>query len=115
MTQDTMSYDRFERTDCEYPAETFGLFPRVAAVQIEHKADRYCKDCATDLIGSKLIKRLKTENIGYDHGRPDTFGNITAVFTDHEVSCGTDRCGHCGIGLNVRVIHEQCSTDCPEA
>lgn len=105
MSDETMRYDRFERADSDLTADTFGLSPGVAGVQMEHKADVFCPHCAEDILGSELFDRLKEDDLGYDHPHADELGNVTAVLSTTEWDCPGANCGHCGIPLDVRVLH----------
>jgi len=112
-----MQYDRFERADSEYTAETFGLWPGVAAVHMEHHADVFCQTCARDILGDDLFEQLKQDDLGYDHPKADELGNVAVVLSDEEWDCPGSDCGHCGIPLDVRVIHYDgvCQPDtCPQ-
>lgn len=100
-----MRYDKLERADADHTAETFGLKPGVAGVYMEHKADVFCQDCATDILGEELMERLSNANLGYDHPMADELGNVAVTLTSEEWDCPGATCGHCGIPLDVRVIH----------
>lgn len=116
MSDESMTFERFERADAEHTADTFGLRPGVAGVQMEHKADVFCPTCAKDILGD-CFDRLKEENLGYDHPHADELGNVTAVLSSEEWDCPGANCGHCGIPLDVRTIHyaDVCQPDtCPE-
>lgn len=102
---DDMTYDRLERADSGYSADTFGLRPGVAGVYMEHKADVFCGTCARDILGEDLFNRLKRERVGYDHDRVDELGNVAAVLSSEEWDCPGADCGHCGVPLDVRTIH----------
>jgi hypothetical protein len=112
-----MQYEQLERADADYTADTFGLSPGVAAVYMEHEADVFCEQCARGILGDELLERLKEDNLGYDHPKSDELGNVAAVLSTEEWDCPGARCGHCGIELDVRVIHYDgvCHPDtCPE-
>lgn len=114
---DDMTYERFERADADYEAGTFGLRPGVAGVYMEHHADVFCKTCAKDILGEELFQDLKQDDLGYDHPMADELGNVAAVLSTEEWDCPGANCGHCGISLDVRVIHYDgvCQPDtCPE-
>jgi hypothetical protein len=118
MTDDPdMTFETFERTDAGHKADTFGLRPGVAAVYMEHKADVFCETCATDILGEELFQQLKEDDLGYDHPKADELGNVAAVLSTEEWDCPGAFCGHCGIQLDVRVIHYDavCQPDlCPQ-
>ena len=101
----TMTYERLERADPDDCATTVGKPPGVAGVHIEHKADVFCPDCARDILGDDLYARVKQEAPGYDHDRADELGGVSAVFSTSEWDCPGASCGHCGIPLDVRVLH----------
>lgn len=112
-----MQYDQFERADADYTADTFGLTPGVAAVYMEHKADVFCQTCARDILGDDIFERVKEERVGHDHDKVDELGNVAAVLSTEEWDCPGANCGHCGIQLDVRVIHYDgvCQPDtCPQ-
>jgi len=112
-----MTYDRLERSDTDYTADTFGLTPGVAAVYMEHQADVFCETCARDILGEELFGRLKDGDLGYDHPKADELGNVAAVLSTEEWDCPGAFCGHCAVQLDVRVIHYDgvCEPDrCPE-
>jgi hypothetical protein len=112
-----MQYDHLERAGSDHTAPTFGLAPGIAGVHIEHKADVFCKDCAKGILGEELFQRVKREDPNYDHELSDELGNVAAVLSSEEWDCPGATCGHCGIGLDVRVIHHDgvCQPDtCPE-
>jgi hypothetical protein len=100
-----MTYEAFERADADYEADTFGLTPGVAAVYMEHMADVFCKTCARDMLGDDLFSQLKEDNLGYDHPKADQYGNVAAVLSTEEWDCPGANCGHCGVPIDVRVIH----------
>jgi len=100
-----MTYAPLERAECTYTAETWGLWPGVAAVYMEEHADVFCKTCAKDILGEALFERLREENLGYDHPLADTLGNVAVVLSDEEWDCPGAHCGHCGIALDVEVVH----------
>jgi hypothetical protein len=100
-----MTYEPFARSDADHTADTFGLWPGVAAVNMEHKADVFCKTCARDILGEELFERLKDDGLGCDHPKGDELGNVAAVLSTEEWDCPGAFCGHCGIELDVRVIH----------
>ncbi len=111
-----MEYDQFERADADYTADTFGLWPGVAAVYMEHKADVFCETCATDILGEELMERLKDDDLGHDHPKSDELGNVAVVLSDEEWDCPGPNCGHCGVPLDVHTIHYEgvCQPDsCP--
>lgn len=111
-----MEYDQFERADADDTADTFGLSPGVAAVQMERKADVFCRTCARDMLGEEAFDRLKEENLGHDHELAGEFGNVTVVLSSEEWDCPGANCGHCGVPLDVKDIHyeEVCQLDtCP--
>jgi hypothetical protein len=113
---DDMTHDPFGRTDADHTAETFGLAPGVAGVYMEKMADVFCRDCARDILGEELFERLKEDSLGYDHPKADELGNVAAVLASEEWDCPGATCGHCGISLDVRVIHYDgpCQPDtCP--
>lgn len=117
MSETEMRYDRLERSDCDHTAETWGKWPGIAGVYIEKLADIYCRQCASDILGDELMDRLKSENPGYDHAKSDELGNIAAVLSDEEVDCPGQNCGHCGIEIDVKVLHypDVCRPDwCPQ-
>lgn len=106
-----MTYERLERADADYEADTFGLSPGVAAVYMEHMADVFCKTCAKDVLGDDLFSRVKEENV-----HTDEYGNVAAVLSTEEWDCPGANCGHCGVPIDVRVIHYDsvCRVDwCP--
>lgn len=103
MTTDT--YERFERADADYTADTFGLWPGVAGVYMEHKADVFCPTCAEDILGEELFEQLKDDDLGCDHPLVNELGNVAAVLSTEEWDCPGANCGHCGISLDVNVIH----------
>jgi hypothetical protein len=112
-----MQHDQFERAGHDHTAPTFGLAPGIAGVYMEHKADVFCKDCAEDILGEELFQRVKREDLGHDHELSDELGNVAAVLSSEEWDCPGATCGHCGIDLDVRVIHYDgvCQPDtCPE-
>lgn len=112
-----MKYERFERADAEYTADTFGLTPGVAGVYMEEKADVFCQTCARGILGDELLEQLKEDALGYDHPKADELGNVAAVLSSEEWDCPGARCGHCGIQLDVHVIHYDgvCQPDtCPQ-
>jgi hypothetical protein len=112
-----MTYDHLERADADHKAETVGLRPGIAGVYMEHHADVFCPTCARDILGDDLFERVKTESPGYDHDKSDELGNVAAVLSTEEWDCPGANCAHCGIGLDVRVIHYDsvCQPDwCPE-
>jgi len=112
-----MTYARGARADVDYTADTVGLWPGIAAVYLEEAADVFCNQCAEDLLGPELYGRVRTEDVGYDHEQTDELGNVTAVLSTEEWDCPGASCGHCGITLDVTVIHydDVCQPDCEEA
>lgn len=105
MAANDMTHDRLGRADTDHTADTFGLRPGVAAVQMEHQADVFCKDCARDILGPDLFETLKKEDLGHDHPKADELGNVTAVLSSEEWDCPGANCGHCGIPLDVKTVH----------
>ena len=101
----TDPYERFERADADYTADTFGLWPGVAGVYMEHKADVFCPTCAEDILGEELFEQLKEDDLGHDHPLVNELGNVAAVLSTEEWDCPGANCGHCGISLDVNVIH----------
>lgn len=91
-----MTYSRFERTDVDYKADTFGLWPGVAGVQIEHKAERYCPTCGKDIIGEELFDELREDNV-----ESPEFGVISVLLSGSGSTLQEAHCGHCGIELDV--------------
>lgn len=117
MSDDDMTYEAFERADADYTADTFGLRPGVAAVYMEHKADVFCGTCAREMLGDDLFEQLKEGDLGYDHPKADELGNVAAVLSSEEWDCPGPNCGHCAVGIDVRVIHYDgvCQPDtCPD-
>jgi hypothetical protein len=113
-----MTYEPFERAVADHDADTVGLSPGVAGVYVETAADVFCPTCARDSLGSGLFERVKETNPGYDHDRSAELGNVAAVLSSEEWDCPGARCGHCRIGLDVRVAHYDgvCRPDtCPRA
>ena len=111
-----MSYERFERAEVDYTADTVGLPPGVAGVAFERAADVFCPECARDVLGDELFKRVKKENLGYDHPMADELGNVTVVLSTDEWDCPGANCGHCAVPLDVQVLHYEgvCQESCPE-
>jgi hypothetical protein len=105
MTDTDMTYDDFERADADYTADTFGLWPGVAAVYMEHHAAVFCPTCAEDILGEELFQQLKDDDLGYDHPEADELGNVAVVLSSEEWDCPGPRCDHCGVGIDVSVIH----------
>jgi|APHM01.1.fsa_nt_gi hypothetical protein len=114
---DAVTHEEFSRADAAHTADTWGKWPGIAAVYLEHYADVFCQTCARDMLGDKLFERCKGENPGYDHDRTDEFGNIAVVLSNEEWDCPGAHCGHCCVPLDVRVIHydDVCQPDtCPK-
>lgn len=111
----TMTYESLERSNSNHKASTFGLWPGVAGVQIEKIADIFCPSCAKDILGQELFNRLKKDDLGYNHPKSDELGNVTVVLSDSEFDCPGGYCGHCGIELDVSIIHYDavCGQHCP--
>lgn len=107
-----MKYDRFERADATHDAVSFGLSPGVAGIQIEELADVFCRQCAQDILGEETFETVKERN-----AMTEEYGNAAAVLTSEEWDCPGANCGHCGISLDVSVIHyDVCDVDtCPLA
>jgi len=102
---DDMTHERFGRADADYTADTFGLWPGVAGVYMEEKADVFCPTCGQDILGDALFERLKEDDLGYDHPRSDDLGNVGVVLSTEEWDCPGAFCGHCAIQLDTHVIH----------
>ncbi len=100
MTRNTdgMTYDGLERAGDT--AGTFGLWPGVAGVQLESEADVFCPQCARDILGEEAFDRVKQESF-----RMEPFGGVSAVLSSEEWDCPGATWGHCGINLDVSVIH----------
>lgn len=99
-----MQYEHLERSDSDCKAETFGLWPGIAGIYMENKADVFCHDCASDILGQELMNRLEKEDLHYDHNMSDELGNVTVVLSNSEWDSPGCYCGHCGIELDVNVI-----------
>lgn len=78
---------------------------------MEHEADVFCPQCAKDKLGEEAFNRAKSENF-----RHEEFGGVSAVLSNKEWDCPGATCGHCGIELDVRVIHYDgvCGEHCPK-
>lgn len=105
MQLDNQTYEFGERADVDYKADTFGLWPGIAAVYIEDLADVFCKECASEMMTDEMMDDLRQDDLGYDHEMADEYGNVAAVLSSEEWDCPGARCGHCGIQLDVRVAH----------
>lgn len=95
-----MKYEFHERADHDETADSVGVWPGVASVHIERKADHFCFECARGIIGEELAERVKTEEPGTSHDKTEEFGNIRANLrlSGTEPTTG---CGHCGIPLEA--------------
>lgn len=95
-----MRYNMFGRSGVHDTGEVVGQWPGIAGFTLEYRAEAFCPECTRDIVGHTDFERAEIEDI-----ETDGHGAVQAVLSDSEVDCPGFTCGHCGITLDVRVLH----------